>query len=136
MKFQNFHKRFFDCENGAFSKVTEREYFDSQITVTKDEKNIVLGYFGKDNILKGNKASHPDLALKEFLLYPQMLRIRLNLVFPKLATSELRLYLSSKRGFKPKGGHVWFVYIDESEQIVIGTMPESAWNSIEFDKKV
>jgi hypothetical protein len=135
MKFQNFHKRFFNCENGAFSKVTEREYFDSQITVTKDEKSIVVGYFGKVNILNGNKASDPDLALKDFLLYPKMLPISLNLVFPKPAKSELRLYLSSKRGFKPKGGHVWFVYIDENEQIVIGTMSESVWNSLGFEMK-
>ena len=43
MEFQEIHKSFFNCEVGAFSKVTDRENYDSQITVTKEEKKIIDG---------------------------------------------------------------------------------------------
>ncbi|MFT6480759.1 MAG: hypothetical protein ACJAVP_003921 [Spirosomataceae bacterium] len=42
MKFDIFHNRFFAAKTGAFSKVTEREYFDSQITLTEVKTEIGL----------------------------------------------------------------------------------------------
>lgn len=130
MDFLEIHKTFFETEVGAFSEVTERENYDSQITVTKEEKKIILNYFGAENIHKGNKSSDPEKASKEFLLYPDYTPITLNLVFPKPEKTELRLYLSLEHGFKPKGGEIWFVFLDENKKIVIGSYPKRIWNRI------
>lgn len=130
MKFNKLHNEFFNTENGAYSVVTERENFDSQITVTREEKEIILNFFGCDNIHKGNKSSNPIGSLKDFLLYPEMDPIKLNLVFPKPNKAELRLYLSKESGFKPNGSDVWFVYTNDEDQIVIGSYPESIWRTV------
>ncbi|MEX0314486.1 MAG: ATP-binding protein [Allomuricauda sp.] len=136
MKFKDIHNVFFGTKTGAFSTVTERENFDSQITVTRDEKKIILDFFGSENILKGSKSNNPELAIKTFLLYPEMIPISLNLVFPKPGKTELRLYLSSEHGFKPKGGDIWFIYLNENDKLVIGSLPKSDWNSLEFDLNI
>lgn len=130
MEFQEVHKLFFDCERGTFSEVTERENFDSQITLDKDEKKLFVDFFGSSNILHGNRATNPKLASKKFLLYPEMNSLDLNLLFPKHDKPELRLYISKDHGFKPEGGNIWFSYINRSSQLVIGTLPAEKWNSI------
>lgn len=130
MKFEAIHKRFFNCDFGAFSEVTERENYDSQVTVTRDEKRIIIDYFGEENILRGSKSLNPKLAAKEFFLYPNMQPITLNLVFPKPSKTELRLYLSEENDFKPKGGDLWFVYINTDKKLVIGSLDKTGWKSI------
>ena len=128
MEFQDKHKAFFKTDVGAYSQVTDRENYDSQITVTKEEKKVILDFFGGQNILRGSKSVDPIKASKEFILYPVMNNISLNLVFPKPEKTELRLYLSKDHGFKPKGGDVWFVYINSTNHLVIGSMSEIQWN--------
>ncbi|SNR45661.1 HNH endonuclease [Maribacter sedimenticola] len=130
MDFKDFHKDFFSSRNGAYSRVTERENYDSQITLTDSEAGMVVEYFGNENIQVGNVGSNPDLASKEFLLYPNFDSISLNLVYPKPDKPELRLYLSSRSGFKPKGGDIWFIYINLDNRIVIGSIDEPAWRTL------
>ena len=64
------------------------------------EADLVERFFGPAAIHQGNVASNPTLASKDFVLYPSMQSIRLNLVKPKLNKPELRLYLR-KGDFKP-----------------------------------
>ena len=130
MKFQEFHKDFFNATKGAYSRVTNRENFDSQITLTDIETEIVQNYFGKDAIHIGNVTSDQKLSRKDFLLFPNFNRITLNLVYPKQKKTELRLYLSSKSGFKPQGDEIWFIFIDLNQQLVIGSMHEHSWRSL------
>lgn len=130
MKFSESHLEFFDTKSGAFSIVTERENFDSQITITKEEKEIILNYFGSESIHRGNKSSDPIGSLKEFLLYPEMDPIKLNLVYPKTEKSELRLYLSKESGFKPNATDIWFTYINNDNQLVIGSYPQHIWSEV------
>jgi signal transduction histidine kinase len=130
MEFQENHKFFFNCERGTFSQVTEREYFDSQITLDKDEKKLFVLFFGSSNILHGNASSNPTLATKKFLAYPELKPINLNLLFPKHDKPELRLYISKDNGFKPNGGDIWFAYISKKSELVIGSMAPEQWNAI------
>ncbi len=130
MEFEDIHKTFFDCETGAFSEVTDTENSDSQVTLDKDEKKIALKFFSEKNIHHGNAATNPKKASKEFLLYPGMNTLRLNLVYPKPDKSELRLYLSVDHGFKPNGGDIWFIYTNQSKQLVIGSMTKIDWEEI------
>ncbi|MES2395431.1 MAG: ATP-binding protein [Bacteroidota bacterium] len=129
MEFQEIHKAFFNCSLGAYSEVTSTENKNSQVTADKDEKTILLNYFGKNNLLIGNVQSNPSKASKEFLLYPHFETITLNLAFVKL-TSELRLYLSSDHGFKPKGNDISFIYINKEKKLVIGSMSKTEWEEI------
>ena len=69
MKFQPFHNLFFNSKIGAFSRVTDREYHDSQITLTGLETEIVINYFNITNIQIGNVKSDPGKASKEFRHY-------------------------------------------------------------------
>ena len=131
MQFQLFHKRFFKAINGSYSIVTEREEFDSQITLTDVETEMVINFFNRSNIQVGNVNSNKLKSQKTFLLYPTYKPTILNLVFPKPNKSELRLYISARAGFKPKSGDIWFLYIDGNNQMVIGSFPESVWNELD-----
>lgn len=130
MKFTDLHNRFFNTQTGAFSKVTEVEYDDSQVTATKDEYEIFLDFFGEENIHRGRVSDDREKSKKAFLLYPEMKPIELNLVFPKTNKNELRLYLSSRVGFKPKPGDYWLVYKNKEGQLVLGGFSEEEWNTI------
>ncbi len=130
MEFNNFHKAFFRASEGAYSRVTERENYDSQITLTDIEFDIVVTHFGRENLNMGAVKVDPLKSAKEFLLYPNNEPIDLNLVFPKAEKNELRLYLASKKDFKPIANSIWFLYKDENQNLVIGALEEKVWNNL------
>lgn len=126
MKFGKIQQRKFGTIDGAYSIVTDRENYDSQITLTDYEADLVISHFGRSNLHVGNVQSNPTLASKPLCLYPSGEHIRLNIVFPKPEKTELRLYISSRAGFKPEGGEIWFMFLKD-EDIWIGAMSEAAW---------
>ncbi len=126
MKFGVVQFSHFGVKNGTYSPVTAREYGDSQITITGDEAELVIKFFGKDNINVGNVQSNKSLSAKNFRLYPSGQNITLNVVYPKPNKPELRLYLSKQAGFKPKGGCIWFLFVSDNA-IWIGAMSEQQW---------
>jgi DGQHR domain-containing protein len=130
MKFEDVHKDYFDALDGAFAFVTERENYDSQITVKDFATSLVVKFFKKENILIGKVSDDRVKAQKDFLLYPKMKKIQLNLVFPKANKTELRLYISSSKGFKPKANDVWFIYLNKNNELVIGTLKHDDWDKI------
>jgi 5-methylcytosine-specific restriction enzyme A len=126
MQFGANQKLKFNAQSGSYSIVTKREHYDSQITATDSEANLLINFFGRENIHIGNVASDQLKASKLFKLYPDGNVISLNLVFPKPNKTELRLYLSSKAGFKPEPDSVWFMF-EKDSAIWIGNMQETAW---------
>ena len=129
MKFNSFYNRQFNSGRGAYSIVTHREYYDSQVTLTDFEFTLVTEFFKKHGveILVGKVGLDPELAKKTFRSYPSGEEIGLNLVFPKADKPELRLYLSSRAGFKPAAGEVMFVF-ERADEIWIGGMPQEEWH--------
>lgn len=111
---------------GSYSKVTPREYYDSQITTTDAETQLILDHFGIGEIHVGNVSSNKDKSRKKFHLYPNGEEIFLNLVYPKPEKTELRLYISEKAGFKPVAESIWFLFLRDNE-IWIGNMDEEKW---------
>ena len=126
MQFGKVQSSRFGTTMGAYSVVTEREHFDSQITLTDFEAELLLTFFGKENIHVGKVQSNKSLSAKKFRLFPNGEETELNVVFPKPEKPELRLYLSGTASFKPAGGEIWFVYILD-EEIWIGSLDEAAW---------
>ena len=126
MRFGAVQKINLGTSDGAYSVVTKREHEDSQITLTDYEAEIVISHFEKDNIHVGNVQSNKVLSSKPFRLFPSGKTIKLNVVYPKPEKTELRLYISSGAGFKPKGGEIWFMFLKD-DSIWIGAMPEPAW---------
>ncbi len=118
----------FNSNNGAYSVVTFRENYDSQITATDEEANLLLSFFGKENIQVGNVKSSPEKAQQTFYLYPEGNEINLNLVFPKLEKTELRLYISARAGFKPDSDDIWFIF-EQDNKLWIGAMTEPLWRN-------
>jgi len=112
---------------GACSVVTEREVYDSQITMTGEEQQLLEEYFQGD-IHVGNVKSDRVAAAKTFLLHPIGARIKLNLVYPKPSKGELRLYLR-ERSYKPKDGHIWFIYRKGGE-LYLGAMSKDRWDAL------
>ncbi|VAW43400.1 hypothetical protein MNBD_CHLOROFLEXI01-463, partial [hydrothermal vent metagenome] len=53
MRFSTAHRHHFSGKDGAYSRVTEREFFDSQITLSDAEAELAVNYFGT-TILVGN----------------------------------------------------------------------------------
>ncbi len=131
MRFGPVQKSFFNATDGAYSIVTEREVYDSQITLTGEEVELVQKHFGSAGIHHGNVRSNKEAALKTFTIYKQgaaTKQIQLNLVFCKDDKSELRLYLRGKV-FKPSPKSIWFLFLSNGA-LVIGAMAEDQWRSL------
>lgn len=124
------------ANKGSYSPVTDREIYDSQITATDSEAKLLVEYFGRagGGIYVGNVNSNKEAARKQFRLFPSGERIYLNLVYPKPNKTELRLYLSSRAGFMPKKGDVWFLFESQMDrELWIGAMPEQQWRNMNAD---
>lgn len=128
MKFGKVQQHKFGTNAGAYSTVTDREHYDSQITLTDYEAELVISHFGKNQIHVGNVGSNPELSSKSLRLFPSGDEVKLNIVFPKPEKTELRLYISSRAGFKPTGGEIWFMF-SKDDTLWIGAMPEEAWRA-------
>lgn len=128
MKFRKNHNKRFKSENGAYSIVTNRENYDSQITLTDHEAKIIIDHFGNENIHRGNVKSNKEKSKKKLILHSTKQEIELNLVYPKPEKTELRLYISSRAGFKPDSGEVWFMY-KKNNNLWIGSMSEKDWRA-------
>ena len=66
MKFGIIQRRIFRALDGTYSVVTERENFDSQITLTDYEAEMAISHFGKENLLFSLTKLEP--ALKDLTL--------------------------------------------------------------------
>ena len=117
---------------GAYSPITDRELIDSQLTATDAETELLVSHFSKlgESIHVGNVNGNPSAAKKEFRLFPKGERIWLNLVYPKPHRTELRLYLSKQRNFFPSKGDIWFVFVNVSNELWIGHLPEKEWRNM------
>lgn len=125
MKFGRVQKQKFGTYDGAYSLITQREIKDSQITLTDHEVEIVTRFYG-DTIHIGNVKDSDGASLKPFRRYPDGTQIHLNLIYPKPAKSELRLYIAKGRGFMPEAGDVVFIYLKDNE-LWVGKMSEFNW---------
>lgn len=128
MNFRRMQQIKFGTLEGTYSTVTDREYVDSQLTLTDYESELTISYFGKENINDGNVKSDRIGAVKRFKLFPHGEIVKLNLVFPKPVKNELRLYISKSAGFMPEAGSIWFMFLKHDE-IWIGSIDESSWKS-------
>lgn len=127
MKFELFHNRYFNSQTGAFSRVTEREFFDSQITLTGVEQEIVESYFGINNIHRGNVNQNKVLSAKPFKVFNTGKLTNLNVIYPKYDKDELRIYLSLKAGFKPPSNSIWFIFHGKDDFLHVGFLDPQAW---------
>lgn len=128
-----------NAAQGSYSPVTDREIYDSQITATDSEAKLLVEFFSRlgEGIYVGNVNSNKAAARKAFRLFPTGETIYLNLVYPKPNKTELRLYLSSRAGFMPKRGDVWFLYESRTDGALwIGAMPESRWRGINTESLI
>lgn len=132
--FSGEHKKAFGTERGAFSIVTEREASASEINLTGPEAKIAEDFFGRDRIHLGPAKANPLGALQRFREHQTDQLIYLNLVYPKSDRSEMRLYLSQQKGFKPAPGSVWFIYLRKRE-LYIGWMTLEDWELFLAGKK-
>jgi 5-methylcytosine-specific restriction enzyme A len=128
LKFTLLHRSHFNCTDGAYSQVTEREVFDSQITLTDTEVAIVTKVF-QGQIHRGNVQTAPEKARQQFWNLNTGTWVGLNLVYPKPERDELRLYLSSKAGFKPTANDVWYLF-ERDSKLNIGSQSINKWRSI------
>ncbi len=137
MRFGPLQRQYFQTKDGAYSSVTDREVYDSQITLTGEEAEVALGFFGASNIHRGNVSSGGSNAQKEFYIFQNKtgllnpIPVMLNLVFPKPEKNELRLYLKNSI-FKPEPGRIWFIF-ERDGKIVLGDMNENAWRTLGRD---
>ncbi len=122
----------FKAVKGAYSPITDRELIDSQLTATDAETELLVSHFDKlgESIHVGNVNGNPLAARKEFRLFPTGERIWLNLVYPKPHKTELRLYLSKQRKFFPANGDIWFLFVNDVNELWIGHLPEKQWRAL------
>ena len=127
--------QFFGSREGAYSVVTDREFYDSQITVTSFEKELFLKHL--KNIPRGSITSLTKQGVScafPFRLYPTGETILLNVNHPKQMGNELRLYLQLAL-FKPSSGLIWFVYEKESS-LWIGALDELSMKLISMGSSI
>jgi len=118
--------RHFSADRGTFSIVTAREADASEINLTGPEAKIVEAFFGRERIHVGPVRTNPENARQRFRTYPSGELIYLNLVYPKHDRSEMRLYLSTQKGFKPPGASIWFLF-QRKRDLFIGFMDHNEW---------
>lgn len=128
------HKRAFAADRGAFSTVTVREADASEVNLTGPEAKIAEEFFGRDRIHLGPVKANPIAALQRFREHPTGQLIYLNLVYPKSDRSEMRLYLSQQKGFKPSAGWIWFLY-QRKRELYLGAMSPEDWELFLVGKK-
>lgn len=133
--FKKVHLNYFGAIKGAYSEVTRTEHGDSQITLVDAEAEIAENHFGKKNIHRGKVRDNRKAAKKKFRLYGTGDNITLNLVYPKLDDTELRLYLSKRKGFKPEAREIWFLYIGQDTNLYLGSMSKIKWNLISQERE-
>ena len=121
--------QYFQADDGAWSEVTRTEVADSQITLTDKEAVLMTAFFGRDQIHTGGVALNPVKSLKTFYLYPTGRPITLNLIFPKPNKPELRLYLNSRKGFKPQASDIWFFYV-KYDRLFLGSLKPADWEFV------
>jgi hypothetical protein len=93
MQFGANQKLKFNAPIGSYSIVTAREHYDSQITATDSEAELLINFFGRENIHIGNVASNQLKATKSFKLYPDGNEINLNCGCTYLQKLDLNLNL-------------------------------------------
>lgn len=118
----------FRADAGAYSVVTMREADASEVNLTGPEAKIIEAHFGTERIHVGPVRSNPQAARQSFRVYPSDEVVFLNLVYPKQDSREIRLYLSSQKGFRPVGGSIWFLF-RRKRDIYIGSMSQEDWKS-------
>jgi hypothetical protein len=128
-EFDERHRLFFKAEAGTYSKVTHREADASEVNLTGPEARLAEQFFGRDRIHAGAVRADPAAATQRFRAYPGGELVYLNLVYPKRDRTEMRLYLSSQKGFKPSGGSIWFLF-QRGRDLFVGFMPGDEWNKL------
>jgi hypothetical protein len=127
IEFDEPQRRFFKAEAGTYSKVTPREADASEVNLTGPEARLAEQFFGRDRIHAGPVRTDPAAAAQRFRAYPGGELVYLNLVYPKRDRTEMRLYLSAQKGFKPPGGSIWFLF-QRGRDLFVGFMPADEWN--------
>ncbi len=127
VEFGDVHRRFFKAEAGTYSKVTPREADASEVNLTGPEARLAEQFFGRERIHAGAVRTDPAAAAQRFKAYPGGELVYLNLVYPKPDRTEMRLYLSAQKGFKPPGGSIWFLF-QRGRDLFVGFMPADDWN--------
>ena len=115
---------FFNASDGAGSPVTKTEFGDSQVTLDKDEKRVLFSKIPESAVPRGSVKSNSAKKFP-FRVFNKRKNSLLHVNFPKPKKSELRLYLSSREGFKPSIGDYWFIFRENtSNDIVVGYVDE------------
>lgn len=127
IEFEEPQLRFFKAEAGTYSKVTPREADASEVNLTGPEARLAEQFFGRDRIHAGPVRTDPAAAAQRFRAYPGGELVYLNLVYPKRDRTEMRLYLSAQKGFKPPGGSIWFLF-QRGRDLFVGFMSADEWN--------
>ena len=118
---------FFNASDGAGSPVTKTEFGDSQVTLDKDEKRVLFSKIPESAVPRGSVKSNSAKKFP-FRVFNKRKNSLLHVNFPKQKKSELRLYLSSREGFKPSIGDYWFIFRENSSNdIVVGYVDEERW---------
>lgn len=129
-KFTKNQETFFNAKYGAGSVVSNREEYDSQITLDKYETQVLHAILPHSAIPIGSVKKNPIAAKFNFLNLNTSATVALNLNRPKPAKNETRLYLSEVSGYKPTAGEYWFIFVDaHTNDLVIGHVDEVTWIS-------
>lgn len=119
--------RFFNASDGAGSPVTKTEFGDSQVTLDKDEKRVLFSKIPESAVPRGS-VKFTSAKKFPFKVFNKRMNSLLHVNFPKPKKNELRLYLSSREGFKPSIGDYWFIFKENtSDDIVVGYVDEKRW---------
>lgn len=118
-------KTFFLSDNGAGSKITEKdEASKRQLTVAKHERLLLLKYHPDiPTGALGEAEKRGEKVLFRFRLFPTGQHIDLKINFPKPGKNELRLYFN-EAVFSPNVWDNWFLF-ERNHEIWIGSLDDN-----------
>ena len=121
---------FFNASIGAGSIVTEREEFDSQITIDTNEKVVLHSHIPQSIISRMSIKKTSSISSFSFIEFSTRKNVSLNLNLPKSKGNETRLYLSESSGFKPRAGDYWFLFEKiNTKNLIIGSVDDGVWSA-------
>jgi 5-methylcytosine-specific restriction enzyme A len=119
IEFDAAFRRYFGATRGAYSRVTETEAGDGQVTLTGIEKEIALAHFGAASLApyRGNDDVLAEKGLdarREFHHFPTGTIVTPKLKYAKAQGGELRLYFNDG-AFKVYAGDNWGLFLRDGK---------------------
>ncbi len=131
-------KKYFECDEGAYTSFTDVELSKSTYNVKSVIRQLLIDRIGRDNIPVVNVTPNQEI---RFSICPKakiysLKDMDIPCKFSKRDKDEMTIYFNQEtiQTFNAKGGDIWYIYFKaDSLTPVLGVISKDKWNDM-FDE--